>query len=260
MSDRKGLNRGLFWLYAANSRGPYIFRLGLLAFDIVTIAYFLWAPFQDRGNAHPVLDYVIGAVIGLDLAARFYIARSRTRFATKIVNWADLIVVVTMFAPLFTQNFAFLRLLRAVRIMRAFTVLHRMKGMSAYLRANDAIVDRITNLGVFVFLMAAFVYVAQVEVNENINNYVDALYFTVTSLTTTGYGDILMEGMWGRLLAVVIMVLGLTLFLRLLRAITLPGDKVDYTCQSCGLTRHDADAIHCKHCGAMLKIETPGRG
>ena len=61
-----------------------------------------------------------------------------------------------------------------------------------------------------------------------------------------------------RLLAVVIMVLGLTLFLRLLRAITLPGDKVDYPCEACGLTRHDPDAVHCKHCGTLLKIETRG--
>ena len=68
----------------------------------------------------------------------------------------------------------------------------------------------------------------QKDTNPGIETYVDALYFTVTSLTTTGYGDILMEGVWGRLLAVVIMVLGLTLFLRLIRAIALPGGKVDY--------------------------------
>ncbi len=259
MSDRKGLNRHLFWLYEGHGRGPYVFRLGLLVFDVVTIAYFLWAPFQGRGNAHPMLDYVIGAIIAVDLLARFYIDKSKLAFAGKIVNWADAIVVFTMFAPLFTQNFAFLRLLRAVRIIRAFTVLRRMKTFSAYLKAHEQIVDRITNLAVFVFMMAAFVYVAQVGVNDGINNYVDALYFTVTSLTTTGYGDILMEGVWGRLLAVVIMVLGLTLFLRLLRAIAIPGGKVEVECETCGLSRHEPDAVHCKHCGSVMHIDTQGR-
>jgi len=260
LSERKGLNRRLFWLYEGHGPAPYYFRIGLLTFDILTIAYFLWAPFRGDGVSHPVADYAIGAVIALDLAARFYIAQPKIKFWRRFYNWADLIVVVSMLAPLFTQNLAFLRLLRAVRIIRAFTLLKRLKGVSSYLKRHERIFDRVTNLVVFVFLMAGLVFVLQKDTNPGIENYVDALYFTVTSLTTTGYGDILMEGMWGRLLAVVIMVLGLTLFLRLLRAITLPGDKVDYTCEACGLTRHDADAIHCKHCGDMLKIETPGQG
>jgi len=259
MKERSWLKRNLMVAYEGTGRGPYAFRLGLLVFDVLTIGYFLWAPFQDRGNSHPALDYVIGGVIALDLAARFYIAPTKRKFASRIVNWADLIVVITMFAPMFTQNFAFLRLLRAVRIIRAFTLLRRMKGVSGYLKQHEAIFDRITNLIVFIFMMAALVYVAQVDVNKDINNYVDALYFTVTSLTTTGYGDILMQGVWGRVLAIVIMVLGLTLFLRLLRAITLPNNKVEQACDTCGLSMHDPDAVHCKHCGRLMKIETKGR-
>lgn len=258
MSERKGLNRTLFWLFEGHGRGPYFFRIGLLTFDILTIAYFLWAPFRGDGVSHPIADYGIGVVIGLDLAARFYIANPKTKFWRRFYNWADLIVVISMLAPLFTQNLAFLRLLRAVRIIRAFTLLKRLKGVSAYLKQHEKIFDRVTNLVVFVFLMSGLVYVLQSASNPGIETYVDALYFTVTSLTTTGYGDILMEGVWGRLLAVVIMVLGLTLFLRLLRAIALPGDKVDYACEACGLTRHDPDAVHCKHCGDRIQIETRG--
>jgi voltage-gated potassium channel len=33
---------------------------------------------------------------------------------------------------------------------------------------------------------------------------------------------------------------------------------VHYKCPDCGLTRHDPDAVHCKHCGELLKIETEG--
>ena len=260
LKERKGLNRVLFWLYEGHGIAPYWFRVALLVFDILTIAYFLLAPFQDRGMAHPTLDYVIGGILGLDLLARFYIARPKARFFQRVYNWADLIVVLTLFAPLFTQNFAFLRLIRAVRIIRAFTLLRRVKGVSTYLKEHERVFDRVTNLIVFIFLMAALVYVAQEQSNDGINNYMDALYFTITSLSTTGYGDILMQGVWGRLLAIVIMVLGLTLFLRLLRAVTVPSDKVDVTCDACGLTRHDPDAIHCKHCGAPIKIETPGVG
>jgi voltage-gated potassium channel len=61
----------------------------------------------------------------------------------------------------------------------------------------------------------------------------------------------------GRLLAVAIMVVGVGLFLRLARAIFMPA-KVRHKCPDCGLMKHDPDAIHCKHCGLELKIETEG--
>jgi len=259
MSNRKGLNRQLFWLYEGHGRSPYLFRLSLLLFDFAVLAYFLWVPFRQMGSTPLLWDYMIGIVIGLDVLARLYIAQPKSRFWLRFYNWADILVVLTMFAPLVTQNYAFLRLLRAVRLVRAFTLLRRLKGVSAYLKAREAIFDRVTNLVVFVFLMSGLVYVQQEDINRDINNYIDALYFTVTSLTTTGYGDILMHDTGGRLLAIVIMVLGLTLFLRLLRAITLPGGKIDHACQNCGLLRHDPDAVHCKHCGQTLNIKTRGR-
>jgi voltage-gated potassium channel len=46
--------------------------------------------------------------------------------------------------------------------------------------------------------------------------------------------------------------------LRLIQTIFRPN-KVKYECPSCGLNRHDSDAIHCKHCGHIVHIETGGR-
>lgn len=79
----------------------------------------------------------------------------------------------------------------------------------------------------------------------------------MTTLTTTGFGDITLVGPSGRLLAVVIMVVGVALFLRLVQTIFRP-EKVHYRCPDCGLTRHDPDAVHCKHCGRVLHITSEG--
>lgn len=255
---RKGLNRWLFWLYEGHGRWPFVFRWAMLIFDFVTIAYFLWAPFEQRGRTHVAIDYAIGVIIAFDLVARFYIARSKLTFVLRPINIADAVVVVTMLAPLLVSNFAFLRVLRAVRAVRAFTFVRRIKVITPFFQRHERVIDKVTNLVVFVFIMAAMVYATQVGVNDQIHTYVDALYFTVTSLTTTGYGDILMEGQSGRILAIIIMGLGLTLFLQLLRAIVRPSDKVEYECESCGLQLHERDAVHCKHCGEVVHIPTQG--
>jgi voltage-gated potassium channel len=34
--------------------------------------------------------------------------------------------------------------------------------------------------------------------------------------------------------------------------------KVRYECPKCGLSLHDADAVHCKHCGEVVHIDTEG--
>jgi voltage-gated potassium channel len=256
--ERKGLNRALFWLYEGHGKWPFVFRWVMLVFDFVTIAYFLWAPFEQRARSDAWIDYVIGAVIAIDLVARFYIARHRWNFAFRLQNIADLVVVITMFAPLLVSNFAFLRILRAVRAIRAFTFVRRIKILTPFFQRHERVIDKVTNLVVFVFIMAALVYATQIGKNENIQSYLDALYFTVTSLTTTGYGDILMIGRWGRILSIMIMVLGLTMFLQLLKAIIEPNDKVEYECPECGLIMHERDAVHCKHCGHVIHIPTRG--
>ena len=47
--------------------------------------------------------------------------------------------------------------------------------------------------------MTGLVYETQHRTNPNITDYADALYFTVTALTTTGFGDITLPGTLGRL-------------------------------------------------------------
>lgn len=115
------------------------------------------------------------------------------------------------------------------------------------------------HLSVFIFVMTGIVYETQHASNTQIANYADALYFTVTALTTTGFGDITLQGTWGRLISVLIMILGVTLFFNLARAMLQPR-KVRFPCPDCGLQRHDPDAVHCKACGRMLNIPDEGAG
>jgi voltage-gated potassium channel len=106
--------------------------------------------------------------------------------------------------------------------------------------------------------MTGVVYQTQHWRNPGIANYVDALYFTVTALTTTGFGDITLQGAWGRIISIIIMIFGITLFLRLIQALVRPY-KVQHACPACGLQRHDVDAVHCKACGLLLNIPDEGQ-
>ena len=255
---RRGLNRALFWLYSGHGRWPNVFRWSMLGFDLVSIVLFLFHPSiswhgEDRltTGVWIAIDLVIAIVITLDLAARFYIERYKARFFLRLTNLADLIVAATLLVPFVAQNMVFLRVFRVVRLVRAFEFIDRQHSASRWLHYNSFVVSKVVNLVVFVFIVTAFVYVDQHGKNEEIQNYLDALYFTLSTLTTTGFGDIVMEGTVGRWLSVVMMVLGVSLFLQLIRAIAI-GDKLRHPCPACTLEMHERDAAHCKRCGANL--------
>lgn len=253
----KSLRSSIEELYVGRSRRATVFRYWLLGFDLVTIAFFVLSSFVGFPVWFLVIDVVVATVLIFDLVARFLISRRRVRFLIEPITIADIVVIGTLLAPTLVENFAFLRVMRALRLLRSYHVMRDLRSRYAFFKRNEDIIESVLNLVVFVFVVTALVFVFQVRVNPSIENYVDALYFTVTTLTTTGFGDITLQGESGRLLAISIMVLGVALFLRLVQTIFRP-QKVRFDCPDCGLSRHDPDAVHCKHCGRVLHIETEG--
>jgi voltage-gated potassium channel len=233
------------------------FRFSLLAFDIVSILFFIVSSLMRDAPWIYVVDAIIAGIILLDLTARFYISNRPLSLFGKVVTWVDIIVVISLLLPAFLESLLFLRILRALRLLRTYHVLKDLRTESKFFLRNEEAIQAGINLGVFVFVMSAIVYVVQVRHNDMIANYVDALYFTVAALTTTGFGDITLTGDDGHLLSVFIMIVGVALFVRLVRAVFQPA-RVSHKCPDCGLNRHDKDAVHCKHCGRVLAIETSG--
>ena len=251
------LHGALVRLYFGGDIRARRFRLMLLGFDVVTILFFVISSMMDPGIAYYVTDYSIAVVLAADFSARFYIAEKRWRYLAQFTTVADVIVIISLVLPAFVENLAFLRVVRMLRLMRSYHLLRESREFGLFFRRNEEIIHSSINLVVFVFVITAVVYVLEANRNPDINNYLDALYFTVTTLTTTGFGDITMQDTLGRVVAVIIMVFGVALFLRLVQTVFRPA-KVNYSCPQCGLSRHDVDAVHCKHCGHLLNIPTEG--
>ncbi len=244
-------------LYEADTPGAHRFRYAVLAFDLASIAFVVAASFLERTAALEVLDAAIGLLVAAELAARVAAARGPLRELPHPVSLADLAAAASLLAPLLGEGLAFLRVFRTLRLVHSHRTLARLRRDLPAFRRNEEVATASLHLAVFLLVMSGVVYETQHRSNPGIRTYVDALYFTVTSLTTTGYGDVTLPGQLGRLLSVAIMLSGVTLFVRLAQALLRPG-KVRFDCPSCGLRRHDPDAVHCKACGVVLRIPDDG--
>jgi voltage-gated potassium channel len=228
----------------------------LIAFEVAVVLFFVAITFAEREPWVFWAEVIVGLAMLAEFAVRGWLAHSLRRFLLRPSSLIDMVVIGSMFIPFIAGDLAFLRALRAMRLIAAYSVIRRMRRRGFLAQYGD-VASAVINLVVFIFIASAAVYVLQYGYNPGIRNYVDALYFTVTALTTTGFGDIVLVGSYGRLLSVVIMLAGITLFIQLAQAIFRPH-KVHVLCKHCGLTRHDPDAVHCKHCGNIIHIRTQG--
>lgn len=258
VANMEELHRSIRLLYAGRSQRAQRFRYALIVFDLLTIIYFIATASLPTTPALSALNIALGVLILLDLSARLWISENRRQELMRIYTLADLVVVASLLlAPFLTANLAFLRVLRGLRLIHAYHLLRDLRRESLFFRRHEDAILAAVNLFVFIFVTTSLVFVLAFDDQAGITGYVDALYFTVATLTTTGFGDITMTTTGGKLLSVFIMVVGVALFVQLARAIFQPS-RIKYTCPECGLNRHEPDAIHCKHCGELLKIETDG--
>ncbi|WP_445501338.1 ion channel [Microvirga sp. G4-2] len=245
------------FLYEADAPEAHRFRYALLVFDIVTILFIVVSSFLPHSTVLQGIDIVIGLIVLADFSARLVISPRPWKDLLHPTTLADVAAIVSFLAPIVGEGIGFLRILRTVRLLHTYQLLARLRTDSPFFRRNEELIIAAVNLSVFIFIMTGFVYETQRWTNEEIGNYIDALYFTMAALTTTGFGDITLTGTLGHLLSVIIMIFGVTLFLRLVQVLLRPN-KVRHPCPVCGLQRHDRDAVHCKACGTILNIPDEG--
>jgi voltage-gated potassium channel len=244
-------------LYEGAGEAGDRFRYALLAFDLLTVFWLVASSFLERGAHHTRIDLAIGLMFLADFLARLWISRKPLKDLLSFWGLADILVILSLLFPIWGEGLAFLRVLRLYRVVHSPQTLDQLRDDIPLFRRHETALRAALNLLIFIFAMTALVYQTQVSINDKITNYIDALYFTVATLSTTGFGDVTLVGNSGKLLSVAIMIFGISLFLRLVQVVLRPA-KANFPCPTCGLRRHDHDAVHCKACGTVLNIPDDG--
>ena len=111
-----------------------------------------------------------------------------------------------------------------------------------------------------IFIVSAgLIYDVENKLNPKINNFSDALYFTVTTVTTVGFGDIVPVTELGRWVVMLTILTGIIMvpyyITTLNKFLSITSKKKRSKCKFCGLKLHDPDASFCKSCGHEIYQE-----
>jgi voltage-gated potassium channel len=253
---RFGRLRGVLrLLYHGQSVTAVRFQRAVLIVDLAIILFFIVGPLLRGRESYIWIDIAVAVLLTADIVARSLATTDLFRWLRQPTTLVDLFVLVTLLLPTWLSNFGFLRILRLWTLSRSGMLWRplRKRGLAQWEETGRAVVNLLT----FLFIVASFVFTFFAGEDTGIAGYIDALYFTVTSVTTTGYGDIVLPGTWGKLVSIAVMIIGISLFVRLAQAIVRPN-KIYFPCPQCGLNRHEPDAVHCKSCGHILNIPDSG--
>ena len=156
-----------------------------------------------------VLDWMIWGCFAFEFIFRFALVADRWRFLR--TEWIDLLIVVLpMLRPLRIARSA--RALRLLRLGRIALLLAEATKEGRRLLTRHHLHWALLAAIAVVVGAAGLAFVAEDGQGGPINSFSDALWWSVSTITTVGYGDTYPVTAAGRGIGVLLMLAGITLF------------------------------------------------
>jgi voltage-gated potassium channel len=176
---------------------------------------------QEQGARSPALntlDWAVWSVFAIEFL--FIVSLAPRVQVLKPSTAADFAVVLLSF-PLFPNLLALTRLARLVRLLR----LARLAGVTA--RGLTALKEILGRRGLLyivaittLIILVGGACISILEPGTVKGGYGDGIWWAIVTATTVGYGDISPSTLWGRVIAVLLMLVGIGLVSTLAASIT----------------------------------------
>lgn len=186
----------------------------LILFSLVSFAVETLPDLSPRVmRALEIAEAVTVGVFTIEYLLRLAFARDRLRFAFSPMGLVDLLAIVPFYVSLGVD----LRSVRALRLIRLVRILKLARYNKAVRRFRRAILVAREEIVLFFFVTALLLYFAAVGIYwferdaqpEKFASVFHSLWWSVTTLTTVGYGDVYPITVGGRIFTFLVLLIGL---------------------------------------------------
>jgi len=156
-----------------------------------------------------VMNALLSGIFLIDFTYRLFTAESKTHYFFRNFGWADLLASLPFQQVKILRVF---RLVRVFRLLRAYGVANVVRGLLRD-RAGSALLTLLL-MGILVleFGSLEILRVEQNATGANITSASDALWYTIVTISTVGYGDRYPVTNEGRVVGSLIIVVGVGIF------------------------------------------------
>ena len=206
------------------------------------------------------IERLIFGIFAIEYLVRFWCAENKLKFIFSFFSLVDLIAIFPVLLGIL--DIGYIRILRWFQILR-LTRFFKFKIYIFQIDSEDGVIlSRILfTLFTIIFIFSGLIYQVEHKINpEKFGTFLDAVYFSVVTMTTVGFGDVVPISQAGRSLTLLMILTGIAMIPwqvgDLIKHLVKAAQKTEKACPGCGFSYHDTDAKFCKKCGTKLEVNS----
>jgi|SRR5690606_17791029 len=222
---------------------------------------------QEHHRFLYIAEWFITIVFSMEYIARFLSINKPFRYVFSFYGIIDLLSTIPLYLSFIFPGSQVLIVIRAIRLLRLFRILKMVKFIGEATKLKKALWDSRTKISVFIFsimvlsiIIGTLMYLVE-GAEAGFTSIPKGIYWTIVTMTTVGFGDVVPLTALGQTISVIVMVMGYGI-------IAVPTGIVSaefsrqykqnkihtntQACPNCNAHYHNDNAKYCYNCGNLL--------